>query len=536
MSKFGDLRNRRDVFEDYLKKGGNTTATNTIDEVERTYIGNVNTLSDFNSDNSTAYATPPANSPENLRRKKNLSFIKDYFSDKSTYYFKHGLEVANNTRNPENLDNIENLSEDPVIFGFDFEINNINSPLYNEAPSFFEFARNNSLTEIINREDIYNDFIQHLELLFNRTTSGFNSFKSHYLLGIDGMNDLINKSSNISVDKQFAKFGNDKLKMTLREDNTLSGGYLSMLYNTLSYSRINGKEIIPSNLLRFDCKIIISEIRNYVKIKRFLSNGEDARNFLPTVKDNISRYIYNLYDCQFYFDSHSHPSNVRNDNKDITDTFDFNIFYKFSTMEMEKFSFNPNGEVAKYLNDGNRLDPTKKFVGEVGGDSLPPNTNDVQEYSIHDRPRSNNILPDKIVTTTDVDDINTLRYNSIQENLREQERRKNDSISEDSIRNVGLRSGERLGEYEGDPRRGSSLRDAIQRSSEFALQRVRQIRGELIQETLNNIRRSTGLKRISKPDNVYDENFTILGFARNEFSTFVRGGFDDFIRNTGNRG
>ena len=532
MAKFGNIRGRKDVHKDYLDKGGKESSTNIVNDIERTFIGNVNTLSNFNSNNSTNYATPPPTSPDNLRRKKNIGFLKDYFGDKKTHYFKRGLEVANNNGRPEEVDNIENLSEDPVIFGFDFEINDINSPLYNDVPSFFEFARNNTIEEIINRENVYEDFIQQLELLFDKTSSGYNSFKAHYLLNIEGMSDLINKSSNVSIDKQFTDFGKDKLTLTLREDNSLSGGYLSMLYNTLSYSKINGKETIPGNLLRFDCKIIVSEIRNYLKIKRFLSTGEDAREFLPTVKDNMSRYVYNLYDCQFYFDKHSHPNNLKNDSKDITPSFDLNIYYKFSTMEMEKFNYNPNGEVAKYLNDGNRVDPNRRFVGDVSPPNRTTPTNDISEYSIHDEAKSNNIIPNESVMGGDVDELNKIRFNSIRENLREQEQGREQGNLQD-LRNEGLESGERLGEYAGDPRQGTSFQDVINNSSQFALQRIRQVRGELIQETVNNIRRSTGLKRISKPDNVYDDNFTIVGFARNEFSTFVRGGFDQFISGIG---
>ena len=59
--------------------------------------------------------------------------------------------------------------------------------------------------------------------------------------------------------------------------------------------------LIPENLLRFNCQIIISECRNFNRVKKSLANGN-----LEVIKDNLSRYVYSLRECQFYFDKMPH--------------------------------------------------------------------------------------------------------------------------------------------------------------------------------------------------------------------------------------
>ena len=549
--QFSELKSRKDVHKDFLKDGG-------TDIPKDGKIGNVNSLSNFDFQTAGNFISPAPPSPDNLQYSKNVSFLRSYFKDGTMHHFKNGLELANKTGDKANVSNIENLDEDPIIFGFDFIINTVTSPIYNEINNFFDFAQrgNNDIKEIINRRSVYSDFIEHLELLFLSTRGGpFDTFKGHYLIGIDGVGDLINKSTGLGSDKQFTDFGKDKITLNLREDVHLSGGYLTTLYNTLAYSKINGKQIIPDNLLRFDGTIVISEMRNYKKVKKALSGEiEDTQEVLRVVSDNVSRYMYNVYDCQFFFDKHSHPTNVRNDSREVTDNFDMSFYYKFSSMEMEKFKISPDSINSKYLNDGNRENPTRRYIGEQTENINAVRRNEfinskyqenLDSYEEYGDPTSNNIKKDFSVVRSSEDSLEATRHNSIKADLEEQERRREELRKEASEKQKRdrLKKGEennisgyenidengKLTRQEARGKRGG-LGDIISKSKDFALNVIRLKRNMLIDETVRNIRRSTGIRRITQPENVYDfDPLSIGGFVRNELRDFTGGAFTDLL-------
>lgn len=547
--QFGEQRTRSAIHGDFLKGGG-------TDVSREGQIGNVNSLSNFEFQTAGNFNSPAPPSPENLQYQKNVSFLRSYFRDGTMHHFKNGLELANKTGDKRNVSNIENLDEDPIIFGFDFIINHVTSPIYNEVEDFFNFADSNNLDEVSSRRSIYREFIEHLELLFLTTRGGpFDTFKGHYLIGVEGVGDLINKSTGLGSDKQFADFGKDKINLNLREDVHLSGGYLTTLYNTLSYSKINGKQIIPDNLLRFDGTIVISEMRNYKKVKKVLSGEiEDLQDVSRVVSDNVSRYMYNVYDCQFYFDKHSHPSNVKNDTKDVTDSFDMSFYYKFSSLEMEKFKFSIDSINSRYLNDGNRVNPTRKYIGEEADDINSVRRNEfinskyqesLESYQEFDVPQSNNIRKDFSVSQTSPDSLEAVRNNSLKGDLEEQRRKreelrneasenqKRSALKKDENNNVsGYENITENGRLTRQEKRGKEggLGGIIERSKDFALNVARLKRNILINETVRNIRRSTGLRRITQPENIYDfDPLSIGGFVRNELRDFTGGAFTDLL-------
>lgn len=557
MAQFGKSRSRKDVHDSYLVRGGS-------DISDPGEIGNVNSLSDFESGKAGNFNSPAPPSPSNLQFAKNKYFLKDYFTDLQTHHFKNGLEVASTEGNISN----ENLHEDPIIFGFDFIINHITSPLFDRTKKqiknnlgdgtiddFFRFAETNGISEITNRVGIYNDFLNQFELLFLTTRGGsFDSFKSHYLVGVEGLGDLINKSTGLGSTKQFADFGKDKITLTLKEDVHLSGGYLTSLYNTLSYSKIRGKQVIPDNLLRFDGSIVISEIRNYKKIKKLINypDGEPTRELISLVNDSVSRYVYNIYDCQFVFDSHSHPSSIKNTSKEIAEDFNINFFYKFSSLEVEKFQFDSDGNsISKYFNDGNPIDPKKKYIGESvpGGDA---NENAVRRnefinrgyqegtdpYTIYDTPTSNNIEAEFSVSNGNTDGINSLRASSLQESIKAQKEarliKNEETKSNIELDSLTKNSENSISGYtelikDSDPAEtfgeGGGLKGIIDRTKSQALKNLRFKRDQLINDTLQSIRTATGLRRIGSPINVYDDNVSIFGTLKNELRDFTNTGF-----------
>lgn len=567
--QFGEIRNRKDIHRSFLKNG--------TDVPKEGQIGNINSLSNFESQTSGNFNSPAPNSPDNLQYKKNVNFLRSYFKDGTMHHFKNGLELANKTGNKKNVSNLSNLDEDPVIFGFDFIINHVTSPLFQseagqggstDMDDFFNTFE--SIPEIANRKSLYVDFIKQLELLFLTTRGGpFDTFKAHYLIGIGGVDNLINKSTGLGSEKQFAEFGKDKMTLTLREDNHLSGGYLTSLYNALSYSKINGKQIIPDNLLRFDATIVISEMRNYKKVKKALADADSPNGGLQevskVVSDNVSRYMYNVYDCQFFFDKHSHPAKVENDKKDITDSFDMSFFYKFSTMEMEKFKINDKESESdseiynafqniKYFNDGNRINPTRTYIGEQSENINAIRRNNfinakyqesLKSYQEFDQVKSNNIEPDQSVTRESIDSLQALRQNSLKNSLEEQEQRRRDlrEQNKENQQSTGLKKDQantaigyenisedgRLTRQEKRGKEGA-LGGLIEKTKDFALNVVRLKRDRLINETVQNIRRSTGLRRISQPDNVYEyDPLSIGGFVRDQLQDFAGDSFTDLL-------
>jgi hypothetical protein len=63
--------------------------------------------------------------------------------------------------------------------------------------------------------------------------------------------------------------------------------YLTYLYNNLTYSYENGRELIPENLLKFNMYIKISEIRNFTSTEKFNSTDQRDINIANALKNNV---------------------------------------------------------------------------------------------------------------------------------------------------------------------------------------------------------------------------------------------------------
>ena len=260
-------------------------------------------------------------------------------------------------------------NEDPLFIGFEVIINAPNSPLFNGE--LLNFIRKfYSYTEISSRDQIYVDFVLEAFKFFkfnNENIEGVNPrnigitpnpnggdiesiFKTrlkpkrHYVKKIKGL-DKLNEANTSSQQAAFVKYKNDLITLTFYEDTTLEFGTLASLYKLLYWSRIRGKNIIPENLLRFDCTVIVSEVRNFTRVKRASETGQ-----LETLKENVSRYVYDLYECQLFFDKLSHGDSVANDAIASPEGVEVSFSYKFSTSRFERYNFDDN----KYKSVDNR--------------------------------------------------------------------------------------------------------------------------------------------------------------------------------------
>lgn len=248
-------------------------------------------------------------------------------------------------------------NEDPVYFGFEIIIDVQNSPLFNgELEKFIDkFKSENS--EINERIPLINQFKNEIQRYFKFNTSiglseGYDVDKLiwstnknggsetnskflptnriYYVKKVSGLNNLT-ESNSLDTISQFVDYPKQKITLTFYEDVTLNIGTLASLYKSIYWSRLRGKNIIPENLLRFDFEIILLDLRNLVRINK-------VDNILEFFKDNLSRYRYKLYECQFWFANLPHPDDVDMSVPPTSyDNYTVDISYKFSSMKFERY-------------------------------------------------------------------------------------------------------------------------------------------------------------------------------------------------------
>jgi len=297
------------------------------------------------------------------------------FDDASTDYFRHGLQVVHeiNTELPTDFESpvkrrqkdtpFEN--EDPVMFGFELVINNPSSPLFNGSVNIF-LNNYSFINEIGVRQNVYEDFKNEFQKIFKTLTPikidstklrisngptipnlenknqlfnfGKKAYLSHYLKGVKGLDKLV-ESNTSGAKKYTADYNKDIITLDFAGENvSLTLGTLVHLYKLLYWSKPNGKGLIPENLLRFNCEIIISEVRNYKRVRKAITEGS-----VQVIKENLSRYIYSLRECQFYFDKMPHDVDVDLTAPKIHESYSMSFDYKYSSVKLEKFIPTGNG-------------------------------------------------------------------------------------------------------------------------------------------------------------------------------------------------
>lgn len=335
---------------------------------------------------------------------------RDYyimFNDQRTDYFRHGLHIEGLTNLKSGKNERESWdgsgdrfrlasfresqheNNDPVMFGFEIIFDSVNSPLLNGSVEDF-IAEFSYISEIASKAIVIDDFKRQFmkifrtkgnmdatapkeygpdDLLINSQRQGQvmasntksniytyanqqsqtdlyrvgkRAYMGYYLQKVDGLANLV--ESNTSEKKKYlVDYRKDVIKMTFLEDLSLTMGTLAHLYKLLYWSRPNGKNLIPENLLRFNCEIVISECRNFNRVKKAVKTGN-----IDIIKDNVSRYVYSLRECQFYFDKMSHEDSIDMGNIKTTDTFEVSFDYKYSALKFEKWIPDPE-KFGKYV-------------------------------------------------------------------------------------------------------------------------------------------------------------------------------------------
>jgi hypothetical protein len=309
------------------------------------------------------------------------------FGDNSQDYFRHGLQILdgiNKVPSSEFWDTQRSKesagrtslgsftgtpfeNSDPVIFGFDIIFDDISSPLLNGSINDFLQLFSGNISEIAARQPVYEEFKQQFVKFFktratvridtaqtamtslrpsgyadaenvtNLFSNGRKSYMNYYLKKITGLAKLI--EGNTAETKSFlTDYNKDIITLSFTEDVSLSVGTLAHLYKLLYWSKPNAKTMIPENLLRFNCDIIVSEVRNFNRVRKSIENGE-----IEVIKDNVSRHIYSLKECQFYFNTLPHDDSIDLGAIKVFDTYDIQFDYKYSTVKFERFVPTGNG-------------------------------------------------------------------------------------------------------------------------------------------------------------------------------------------------
>lgn len=258
--------------------------------------------------------------------------------DRDSEKFKYGLEQSTSTPSL--------FFQDPLFLTFDLVIDQ-KSPLFSEEQNGAGGFINNysAIKSISNRRAIYDEFKKRLGELFNIGTNSDKNNKSYYINSISGLDKL---------SARIVKYENDKITINMNEDVSMISAYVAHLYNILSYSYKEQKEMIPANLLRFNLYIKLHDVRN---MPLYLQSSETG----TTMTFDKSYQIYILRDCNFIFrDSKNFEDTITRGGFDASlankpSDLSIDIYYKSIEIESEypliRHSFDLNGVDSLKLNN-----------------------------------------------------------------------------------------------------------------------------------------------------------------------------------------
>lgn len=264
--------------------------------------------------------------------------------DEDTNTFKRGLYSQYGYRDEDFW------YEDPFIPSFELYFDE-NSPFFAGDNSSLSYTKTNSLKYFLQtyglsdgldsidlqgylkRFELWNEFKNVFFKIFQKNMQTDITFynKPYYISKISGLNNL---------NKKIINYGEDKISITLNEDVSLLVWYIAELYNNLVYSYKNQRFAFPENLLRFDMKIKINDIRNFqIPINNSTNKAGTVSDDMSykNIKYNISpksEIMYTLHDCNFnFFESRNYGEDLTiggygGDTSNTPQSLTFDIFYK----------------------------------------------------------------------------------------------------------------------------------------------------------------------------------------------------------------
>jgi len=453
-------------------------------------------------------------------------------------------------------------NEDPTILGVDLKIKG-NSPLLNgEIEEFIKSFQ--EYGELSSRLEIFNLFKTQLLKFFDTDQSislqtDAKKNKAYYLQGISGLDNLVESTG--SDGKYFIDFGKDVITLEFLEDVTQNMGYLSSLYKTMSYSRLHGKDLIPRNLLRFDIDITITEMRPFLRsihqrgdseiLKKMNREGNDE---IHTMRDEISRYTYTLYECRFLFDKMPHGDEVKNGEANFLPNFKLSFDYKYSTLNFKKYK-----GFIKYNTDGK---PYIEYFGVNNRIKQPLQLNEktIQNNQIVDGETLKTFVGYYSDVSADVPKLPLIQSNYKQEPYESDPKEFYSDTTFDKVYFVGTEqlSGRESTALLFNARRNEDISNASNSQKPSFLNRIAsnlkankvfdQLKSGLINaaateinqrilsqaallnKTIDNIRNNAGLGRMSEPTNVYLPKSPFESAIRNTLRNAIGGSVKSFFQ------
>jgi hypothetical protein len=429
--------------------------------------------------------------------------------------------------------------EDPTYLGFTIELDD-NSALFTQVLPFLEKRGNQNWTELQSRIPVYKQFVSKIQQIFNSQESVVTEFdktrfiKQHYINSVTGLNNLT---------KKFNLYQEDKLDFQLHEDIAMWSTYLSYLYNNLTYSYENGRELIPENLLKFNMYIKISEIRSLTSIGKLKSNDASDLQIADALKNNVTQLVYKLYDCQFNFIGATPVDDTINQAGIDTPTFapsivPFSVFFKSVSRQI----YNPLITNSLAMND-NKIDLDVILVNpsgdanpggqttdnKLGPDGKPFQKQQVDSVSKFKQEAFKTVKSSKKPSAPSTVDNEEDAYRS-RNDISGLHRKRNELIEENEPLKAYQRPGQPDERPQGAPddliaenKRPSFLDDPQQALDNFgeklgkrientlnlqkdrAINRIKQKRNELVKTFIYDIQNRIGIKTIV-PANVYVNN------------------------------
>ncbi len=237
------------------------------------------------------------------------------YTDSSIYRFVDGL-ISSRIDNvfPQISDSSQTITgrsnaylDDPTIMGFNFVIdfNSERSPLFNVVKgskfnSAHQYLKNigedvgelsSTGYKIESRTDCLMDFIDRFKDLVYKFPWYFQS--------LSGLRELY------KMDPTAGWRSKDRiLEIKTLESLDLRIGNMIDKYMYAYYDTTYLREMIPQNLRRFNCFIIISEIRNFKSYAKGITNANGNKSTsIRSINEMFNCFVYKLHNCEFDFSS-----------------------------------------------------------------------------------------------------------------------------------------------------------------------------------------------------------------------------------------
>lgn len=410
--------------------------------------------------------------------------------------------------------------EDPVYFGFEIIIDVNNSPLLNGQVKEFitKFSNDIPIPELQGRLEIYEQFKKELKRYFRFNVDINNSVEQqiedpsifiktsddprrYYVRSILGLSTLVESNTPDAL-KYFIDYPKTKITLSFLEDTSLNLGTLATLYKSLYWSKLRGKSLIPENLLKFDCQIIVSELRNMAQIRK-------SNDFMEIVKSNLSRYVYSVYECQFFFDKMTHLDSIDMGTSPIpVDKYDVIFNFKYSNMNFERWNPTFGSDSGEWisLNDAKERPLIKNQPSQNDAE-----INQISFYNSSSFPQS----------SIDVNSTLNLNEENDSTDFISSEKNRSDlniyQLSQKDIPQSGSATSRNIYQNRliiADPVRPGGSNDIFGRAAEQLLENIKtaglneaqrqlNIRFRVLNDSIDNIRNQFGIGRMPPPTNVY---------------------------------